>query len=80
MNQKNALLSEEAKRSNLITEIMHPSLIEVSNTYHSCFIAEVFRYSSEMPAVYQNDLATRNTTDITDGKPIAVVVTCQVST
>ncbi|KAL0809075.1 hypothetical protein ABMA28_012706 [Loxostege sticticalis] len=29
-NQKNALLTEEAKRTNLITEIMHPSLIEVA--------------------------------------------------
>ncbi|CAH0404159.1 unnamed protein product [Chilo suppressalis] len=30
LNHKNALLTEEAKRSNLITEIMHPSLIEVT--------------------------------------------------
>ncbi|XP_028174221.1 uncharacterized protein LOC114362858 [Ostrinia furnacalis] len=30
LNQKNALLTEEAKRTNLITEIIHPSLIEVA--------------------------------------------------
>ncbi|XP_026331363.1 monocarboxylate transporter 12, partial [Hyposmocoma kahamanoa] len=30
LNQKNLLLSEEPKRSNLITEIIHPSLIEVA--------------------------------------------------
>uniref|UniRef100_A0A2H1VDB9 SFRICE_005327 n=1 Tax=Spodoptera frugiperda TaxID=7108 RepID=A0A2H1VDB9_SPOFR len=30
LNQKNLLLSEDLKRTNLITEIMHPSLIEVA--------------------------------------------------
>ncbi|XP_052748048.1 monocarboxylate transporter 12 [Galleria mellonella] len=39
LNQKNVLLNEEAKRSNLITEIIHPSLIEVARpplqTQHS---------------------------------------------
>ncbi|CAH0602449.1 unnamed protein product [Chrysodeixis includens] len=39
LNQKNLLLSEDLKRTNLITEIMHPSLIEVARqqmqTQHS---------------------------------------------
>ncbi|PZC72331.1 hypothetical protein B5X24_HaOG211309 [Helicoverpa armigera] len=30
LNQKNLLLNEEIKRNNLVTEIMHPSLIEVA--------------------------------------------------
>jgi hypothetical protein len=30
------------------------------------------RYSPETPTFYQNDLAMRNTTDVIDGKPIAV--------
>nr|XP_049695935.1 monocarboxylate transporter 12-like [Helicoverpa armigera] len=30
LNQKNLLLNEEMKRNNLVTEIMHPSLIEVA--------------------------------------------------
>jgi hypothetical protein len=32
------------------------------------------RYSSETPTFYQNDLAVKNTTDVTGAKPIAVLL------
>jgi hypothetical protein len=32
------------------------------------------RYSSETPTFYQNDLAVKNTADVTGGKPIAILL------
>jgi hypothetical protein len=43
------------------------------HTYHSRLIPKGrLRYSSETLTFYQNDLAMRNTADVTGGKPIAV--------
>jgi hypothetical protein len=53
------------------------------NTYFCAVYASIFiyvanilyyyRYSSETPIFYQNDLAMRNTADATGDKPIAVL-------
>jgi hypothetical protein len=57
-------------------EINSPTYI---HTYHSRLIPEGvaeashgLKYSSQTPMFYQNDLAMRNTTDVTGSKPIAV--------
>jgi hypothetical protein len=39
-------------------------VFNVANSYLTC------RYYSETPAFYQNDLAIRNTADVTGGKPV----------
>jgi hypothetical protein len=55
------------------------TLIAIKNTYtyHSRFIPEGerhLRYTSKIPIFYQNELAMRNTEDVTGGKPAANVV------
>jgi hypothetical protein len=45
------------------------------HTYHSCLIPEGLAEASQIflrDADYQNDLAIRNTAEVTGGKPVAV--------
>jgi hypothetical protein len=42
------------------------------HTAHAKGVGETYQISLQDAHVYQNDLAMRNTADVTDGKPIAV--------
>jgi hypothetical protein len=58
---------------------MYQSRCIVKYTYiHSthAFTQRYLRYSSETPTFYQNELAVKNTADVTGGKAIAVLLQC----
>jgi hypothetical protein len=69
----NSLLSLRNPRVGAHSVLQHTYI----NTYHSRFIPEGVAETSQIflqmaPTLYQNDLAMRNTADVTGGKPIAV--------